>query len=385
MVYSAQFEEHTRLSFHDMIQIFSETLVGFEPRRSSPTELFFRVSYTRVLSRNHEETYEGYLAVDGEAFALNPDNPALSEGTVDGLRIRIGGERIRIETPELQLSELVAAVQSEGDVARLFTDQNWRVRVSLDGDFQTGGELLPYQHHNVPKLDSVFIGGEQDDTLVTGRGQDTLRGKGGDDTLSGREGADELRGGAGDDTLSGGYGSDTLNGGGDDDDLDGGAGSDILLGGGGDDVLRGSSGGDHLRGGAGNDRFFGGGGGDTIVAGAGYDYIYTSFHHTHGDDVFVFSDNDDLNIVRSTRGRYNKVDLSRVSEITDFQDLVDNHVTFYDAGEYVPPEEHRQGYEDLMSASEFSGAVIDDGSGTIILLSGYHRLAHFTEDSLFIF
>ncbi|MDE4302277.1 calcium-binding protein [Phaeobacter gallaeciensis] len=371
MAFVAQFEEHTRLSYHDMIEVLAQTLTGFDPRSQGEDELRFRVEYTRSFGRNHEETYRVYLAIEGSGLSPDPDDPELSDGLVTGIRIRIGGERIRIETPELTLAELATASQSDVAVTRFFTDQNWSVQVSLGGSLQGGGGFLPQYHENVPRLDSKFFGGPEDDTFVSGRGDDVMRGKGGDDTLWGGSGDDSLLGGSGDDALGGGGGHDRLRGGD------------------GADRLYGDAGRDRLHGGDGNDSLVGGGGADTIVAGAGYDRIYTSFHHTHGDDVFVFSDNDDLNLVLSTRGRYNRVDLSRVSEIVDFQDLVDNHVTFYEAGEYIPPSEHEQGYRDLMGGREFAGAVIDDGAGTIILLSGYHRLAHFHDDSpdpsIFIF
>ncbi|MDE4174708.1 calcium-binding protein [Phaeobacter sp. PT47_59] len=371
MTFVAEFEEHTRLSYHDMIEILAQTLAGFDPRSSGADELRFRVEYTRSFGRNHEETYRGYLAIDGSGLSPDADDPELSGGLVSGIRIRIGGERIRIETPDLTLAELATASQSDATATRFFTDQNWSVEVNLGGSLQGGGGLLPLYHQNVPRLDSEFFGGPEDDIFVSGRGDDVMRGRAGDDTLWGGSGNDSLSGGSGDDVLSGSGGHDRLRGG---------DGADRLFGG---------AGRDRLHGGDGNDRLDGGGGDDTIVAGAGYDWIYTSFHHTHGGDVFVFSDNDDLNLVRSTRDRYNRVDLSRVSEIVDFQDLVDNHVTFYEAGEYIPPSEHEQGYQDLMGGLSFAGAVIDDGAGTIILLSGYHRLAHFYDSSpdstIFIF
>jgi hypothetical protein len=56
-------------------------------------------------------------------------------------------------------------------------------------------------------------GGEGDDELTGGSGDDTIEGNAGEDFLSGGKGNDELFGNAGDDFLSGGPGDDTLDGG----------------------------------------------------------------------------------------------------------------------------------------------------------------------------
>jgi VCBS repeat-containing protein len=162
--------------------------------------------------------------------------------------------------------------------------------------------------------DQTLTGGSGDDYLWGGNGKDVLSGAGGNDILDGGTSADTLNGDAGDDILLGGGGKDTLDGGADDDILEGGAGADVLTGGtgtdtasyagsgqgvtvdlaagtasGGDaqgdtfssienlrgsafgDTLSGDSGDNVLEGGAGSDLFIftEGGGSDTVFGGTG--------------------------------------------------------------------------------------------------------------------
>jgi Ca2+-binding RTX toxin-like protein len=113
----------------------------------------------------------------------------------------------------------------------------------------------------------VFTG-EGDDLAEGGEAQDFLNGGPGDDTLFGFERADRLQGDEGDDFLYGGNGSDLLLGfagadvlegrRGDADVVLGGTGPDLLVGNDGDDILDGQEGDDALVGGAGRDRLEGG-------------------------------------------------------------------------------------------------------------------------------
>jgi len=102
-------------------------------------------------------------------------------------------------------------------------------------------------------------GGQGDDVIESGSGNDRLYGEDGNDVVSG---------GAGHDLVFGGDGSDALNGN---------AGSDVIFGGDGDDTMRGHSGNDWLLGGEGNDRLFGSFGNDWLLAGAGNDYVTGGF------------------------------------------------------------------------------------------------------------
>jgi hypothetical protein len=98
--------------------------------------------------------------------------------------------------------------------------------------------------------------------------------------------------------LSGGNGNDTLNGGAGDDTLFGGNGNDTLNGGAGDDTLFGGNGNDTLNGGAGNDTLDGGRGDDTVVGGKGADKAFLGA----GNDTFVWNDGDGSDVVEGQAG-----------------------------------------------------------------------------------
>ena len=135
---------------------------------------------------------------------------------------------------------------------------------------------------------------------------DVLNGNNGANSIDGGLGGnDALKGRGGNDTLTGGTGSDTLNGGGGKDILGGGGGKDTLVGGGGNDSLDGGGGNDRLDGGGGNDRLDGGGGNDRFVFASGF-----------GNDTLVGFD----------AGNKEDIDLSRVSAITNFADLLAHHL-----------------------------------------------------------
>lgn len=105
-------------------------------------------------------------------------------------------------------------------------------------------------------LDARKIDGmEGNDTLMSGDGDDLLKGGTGNDVLTGNGGDDTLNGDAGNDRLEGGYGDNAMNGGSGNDELFDGANTDIMNGGAGNDHLYSSFGRDTLTGGAGVDVF----------------------------------------------------------------------------------------------------------------------------------
>lgn len=169
------------------------------------------------------------------------------------------------------------------------------------------------------------INGAAGNDLIFGRiGNDTINGSAGDDTLRGGEGADVInggsgndfiRGGDGEDTLSGNAGNDTVLGAQDADTLNGGTGNDSISGNDSDDDLRGGSGNDTLRGGGDNDDLKGMTGNDSLIGGDGL-------------DTFIFDNNFGQDRIEdfSTRNG-EKIDLSDVSAITSFADLVNNHLS----------------------------------------------------------
>ena len=218
-------------------------------------------------------------------------------------------------------------------------------------------------------LDTVFAGAGND-TIIAGSGSDTLEGQDGADSIRGGAGRDQIFGGQGSDILEGEVGADFLFGGTSNDTLDGGtnndtiiggpgadsiiggSGSDVIFGdqendvpsnddrgdfinagggfdtvngGGGNDTIMGSIGADLLFGGNGNDFINGGTNLDTIVGGAGNDVL----RGESGGDLFVFANgfgNDIIQDFNPDSILPERIDLSGVSAITDFNDLFNNHI-----------------------------------------------------------
>ena len=131
----------------------------------------------------------------------------------------------------------------------------------------------------------TLLGEDGDDRLSGGGGRDLLLGGLGRDFLGGNNGNDRAFGGDGNDTLRGGGGKDSLYGDGDDDVLSGQGGDDLVFGGSGNDVVGGGNGNDLLFGGSGNDDLRGGGGLDTLEGGGGNDAL----RGQGGSDTYVFS------------------------------------------------------------------------------------------------
>lgn len=190
----------------------------------------------------------------------------------------------------------------------------------------------------------ILLGDEGNDTLWGGTGNDLLIGGADDDWLDGGTGDDRLFGGTGSDSMAGGQGSDLLFGedgsdvmeGGDGFDLlNGGAGDDTLLGGSGNDRLEGNLGADHLDGGAGDDELFGGNGNssDTLIGGAGNDRLAGEA----GTDLFVFADGFGQDVITDfdAFSSAERIDLGAVSAITDFADLLANHLSQSGANAFI--------------------------------------------------
>jgi Ca2+-binding RTX toxin-like protein len=116
-------------------------------------------------------------------------------------------------------------------------------------------------------------GGGGNDNLSGGRGNDWVDGDDGDDAVHGDEGADQVFGGGGLDELWGDGGNDKLDGGDEDDVLHGGLGKDHLKGGSADDQLFGDEGKDELWGDDGDDQLFGGSENDQLWGGDGDDAL----------------------------------------------------------------------------------------------------------------
>jgi Ca2+-binding RTX toxin-like protein len=187
-----------------------------------------------------------------------------------------------------------------------------------------------------------LAGGDGDDLIMGGSGNDTLEGNNGFDLLDGGSGNDTLRGGDDDDVLIGGAGADIIDGGvGDDtasyetatigillnlatgqatgdalgdtfisieqyegseydDTIIGDATNNILLGMGGNDTLEGGEGNDLLDGGDGNDTLRGDAGDDLLIGGAGVDDLDGGAGNDvliGGADADVFNGGDGIDTV----------------------------------------------------------------------------------------
>ncbi|MCB4454791.1 calcium-binding protein [Leisingera sp. McT4-56] len=192
----------------------------------------------------------------------------------------------------------------------------------------------------------LIYGGSGNDWLIGFFGDDTLHGGTGDDALNGYSGNNLIRGGKGSDNIGGGDGEDTLYGGADQDLLSGLSGNDWVHGGRGNDLVYGEDGDDQLFGGSGADTLTGNTGNDTLTGGGGADIF--EFFET-GDDLFGSDGDSGSDVITDfsvgTRGE--KIDLSRVSRIEGYRDLMDNHISEIDGN-----------------------AVIDDGAGMVITLAG---------------
>jgi serralysin len=249
------------------------------------------------------------------------------------------------------------------------------VNNSLSGE--AGGDILYGEGGNDTLLggagNDTLHGGDQNDSLVGGIQEDALYGGDGNDTLFGNAGFDTLRGGAGDDLMDGGAQADNLFGGTGDDTMLGGGGFDRLFGQTGDDVLYGGdtydslfgqedndqlygqTGNDVLWGGQGNDLLDGGADDDLLIGGAGFDTLLGSTGNdtltgAFNADTFIFTDfgggfGNDVITDFDANNSLENIDLSRVSGIADFNDLVANHMTQIGAN-----------------------VVIDDGSSNTITL-----------------
>ncbi|SPJ29712.1 Hint domain-containing protein [Falsiruegeria mediterranea] len=132
-----------------------------------------------------------------------------------------------------------------------------------------GDDIIDLAYTGDPEGDRV----DGDDAVPPLVGEeDVILAGGGNDSVRGEEDTDVIFGGTGDDTVFGNGGGDAIDGGEGNDVLDGGEGRDIVVGGDGDDTLSGSNdvagdGGDILSGQFGNDSFVNVGQGEVIIGG----------------------------------------------------------------------------------------------------------------------
>ena len=176
-------------------------------------------------------------------------------------------------------------------------------------------------------------GGPGDDTSYGGAGNDRQTGGAGNDRLYGGPGNDQQDGGVGNDRLSGGLGEDQLTGGPGDDTGYGGPERDLISGGPGNDRLYGGPGNDELDGGAGDDLISGGPGNDWLTGGAGADTFRFALGHSlagRGDVILDFAPGEGDRILLS--GFSSKLTLSDVIDADGGGRLDDREITLPGGG-----------------------------------------------------
>ena len=169
-----------------------------------------------------------------------------------------------------------------------------------------GGAITPVVKTFLDEVADLFRGSTDADDItaraeigriLSGGGDDTVRGSSLEDFIKGGGGDDVLRGRGGDDDLRGGGGSDKVIGGGGNDDIRTGGGADNGKGGGGDDMIKGQGGADRLVGGGGSDTIEGGRADDTLKGGGGIDHFM--YKTGAGNDVILdFGSGDQIVISR---------------------------------------------------------------------------------------
>ncbi len=221
----------------------------------------------------------------------------------------------------------------------LFGNENDDVISGGDGDDRLWGGLGNDAMHGDAGNDLLignagqdhFWGDEGLDTIIAGGGNDVLEGGADADRLFGNENDDVVSGGAGNDWIWGGIGNDMLHGDEGDDVIHGNRGYDTLYGDAGTDTLIAGIGNDVLHGGDGADRLFGNQQADVLDGGAGNDRLWGGL----GRDFFMFSDGFGNDRIEDFTLRWDRIDLSGVSAVTDWTDLSTSHLTIGASGNVV--------------------------------------------------
>jgi Ca2+-binding RTX toxin-like protein len=189
-------------------------------------------------------------------MCINPCGPSNTTNTVYGTN---GNDNVHISKAPGLLGALgYYAVEVNGHTQYMTGQQLAKTDFQLRG----GNDTLVVDS-NV-NIGITAHGGDGNDVMIGGNGNDHFDGGCGNDIIAGRGGNDCLDGGNGSDWLFGGAGRDTLRGGNGNDHLYGGDNNDVLLGGRGRDDLHGGNGSDYLDGGQGKDKNDGGPGLDFV-------------------------------------------------------------------------------------------------------------------------
>ncbi|MDP2699600.1 MAG: Ig-like domain-containing protein, partial [Thalassospira sp.] len=234
------------------------------------------------------------IALDIDAALTDPDE-VLSitiSGVPDGATLSAGthnGDGSWALTPQ-QLAglSLIPAANYVGSFELIVAAQ------SRDGtDTATTTAILDVTIEQIQiDPDQTYWGGERDDTIVTGSGNDTVSGSGGDDTIYTNAGNDIIWGGNGEDVISAGDGNDYITGDGGDDTIWAGNGNDTVHGGEGENTIYAGEGNDYVTAGSKDDEIYASGGDNLIYAGEGKNTIATG---SGNDTIYAGSGDDTIN------------------------------------------------------------------------------------------
>lgn len=259
------------------------------------------------------------------AWQSERGDPGLEDDVVDlhNSLMNSPGHRANILDPNVTVIGIgIELGEFDGYTAVMVTQNFARTSADLQLDNGTTSNAPPATEDPIPTQGDDVIALDSPALIRLLRGNDFATGSAGDDSVFGGNGDDEIIGGQGDDDLNGGRGRDDLSGDSGADTLRGQGGRDTLDGAEGEDLLIGGKGWDFLDGGTEDDRLFGGRGKDTLDGGAGDDRLAGG----RGSDTFVFSEGTDKVHGFNFEGVADQVDLSTASGISDFDDLIANHL-----------------------------------------------------------
>lgn len=212
---------------------------------------------------NGNDTLEGSLGDDTLNGGAGDDIFLIHSGNIGGTDVFVGGDgadtivvtgTLDDDDIDITASTIVMnAVTNTIDTGGSNTVERLRVHaddgednIAITGNFAGINEFIVYAGDHDDVVSATVVselevhGGDGDDMITGGGGNDRLYGDGGADVLNGGSGNDDIWGGADNDLIIGGAGADNLYGG-DDADLfiwNDGDGSDLVEGGAGNDVLR---------------------------------------------------------------------------------------------------------------------------------------------------